>query len=230
VKAEWMTDQTQKRVILARAEKMAKSGLAPIHSPSSKALFVMANILEDQGSNSEALREFQLALTAPRRDTDADLTPQILRALSRCSFAVGKFEESQRWFDQLSKTADVNVFDWSGQAERLSQESKYREAGTAYQTAAELGGYYGYWCDAARSYKVSSDDDKVLFAARKCIEIGTGQNDAETALAVAHREIAEVLSDRGVYLEALSHAKEATVLAPDDAFGYDDHRSALVAL
>ena len=230
-KAEWMNnDQTQKRIVLARAEKMAKPGLAQTRSPSSKALYVMANILEDQGSGAEALREFQLALTAPHGETDVDLAPQILRALSRCSFAVGKFEESQRWFDQLSKTGDVNVFDWSAQAERLNQESKYREAGTAYQTAAELGGYYQYWCDAARSYKASSDDDKVLFAARKCIEVGTGENESERALAVAHREIAEVLSDRGVYLEALSHAKEATALASDDAFAYDDLGIALKGL
>jgi tetratricopeptide (TPR) repeat protein len=49
-------------------------------------------------------------------------------------------------------------------------------------------------------------------------------------LANAHREIASILNTRGVYIEGLNHAKEATVLSPDVAFGYDEMAVALIGL
>jgi tetratricopeptide (TPR) repeat protein len=104
-------------------------------------------------------------------------------------------------------------------------------AGNAYRRAAELRGPYSNWCSAALQYSaVSKQEESVLFCARKCIADGTGEKGSEAALGQAHQEIAAVLNERGVYTEALNHAKEATVLNPNDSFAYDDMATALIGL
>lgn len=230
-KAEWtFKDDNEKQSLLTRAEKAARSGMEQTKKPSVKDFFLLANILEDEHSNSEALRDFQLAWTASRSETDGDLRPNILRGLSRCSFALDEYADSQRWFEQLVATGNVNAYDWWVQALRLGQEMKFKESGAAYQAAAELNGSWSNWCDAATEYNASNDDDNTIFAARKCIELGTGETDSENALAMAHRQIAEILNKRGVYSEGLNHAKESVTLNPNEAFAYDDLGDALKGL
>ena len=73
-------------------------------------------------------------------------------------------------------------------------------------------------------------EDSVLFTARKCIELGAGKQNSEGQLSIAHVALAIVLNDRGVYEEGLSHAKEATVLNPENAFGYNQQAAALLGL
>jgi tetratricopeptide (TPR) repeat protein len=70
----------------------------------------------------------------------------------------------------------------------------------------------------------------VLACARRCISDGVGQKDSESRLATAHREIAGVLNRRGVYQEALSHAREATALYPSDAWAFSAQADALLGL
>jgi tetratricopeptide (TPR) repeat protein len=121
--------------------------------------------------------------------------------------------------------------DWSWHADRLDQNHLYHQAADAYRTAAELKGFYTNWCSAATDFTmVNGQEDSVLFCARKCIEDGTGEKESEHSLATAHRQIADVLNNRGVYTEGLNHAKEATVLNPDDPFGYDTMAVALIGL
>jgi tetratricopeptide (TPR) repeat protein len=59
---------------------------------------------------------------------------------------------------------------------------------------------------------------------------GTGKDKSEKYLAVAHRQIADVLNKRGVYEEALSHAKEATDLDSSNPWGYAILADALYGL
>jgi tetratricopeptide (TPR) repeat protein len=113
---------------------------------------------------------------------------------------------------------------------KFSCKRIYSKAGNAYRSAGELEGAYSNWCDAATSYVLASKQDSALFCARKCIEKGTGIKDSEANLAIAHRQIADTLNSRGVYLEALNHAKECTVLNPKDPFGYDAMAVALNGL
>jgi tetratricopeptide (TPR) repeat protein len=72
--------------------------------------------------------------------------------------------------------------------------------------------------------------DSTLFCARQCIEKGARTKGSEGTLAVAHEQIATVLNDRGVYTEALNHAKEAAALNADNSFAYDDVAVALIGL
>jgi tetratricopeptide (TPR) repeat protein len=77
---------------------------------------------------------------------------------------------------------------------------------------------------------VFGKEDDVLFTARKCIALGAGKQGSEARLSEAHRAVAQVLNNRGVYEEALSHAKEATVLNTENAFGYNQQTLALLGL
>ncbi len=54
--------------------------------------------------------------------------------------------------------------------------------------------------------------------------------DSETRLEGAHYVIAIILNERGVYQEALSHAREATSIAPNSAWNYDAQVVALLGL
>jgi tetratricopeptide (TPR) repeat protein len=63
-------------------------------------------------------------------------------------------------------------------------------------------------------YDIASETDSALSANRKCIDALTGTKDSEKQLAWAHQSIASALNQRGVYSEALTHAKEATSLDP----------------
>ena len=109
--------------------------------------------------------------------------------------------------------------------------SRFSEAGAAWQQAASTNVTWSDWCEAAGSFALSEgNEDSVLYDARKCIAEGSGEPKSETRLSVAHREVADVLNRRGVYEEALSHAKESTVLTPDNAWAYDSQTVALLGL
>jgi tetratricopeptide (TPR) repeat protein len=124
----------------------------------------------------------------------------------------------------------ATFWDWGNQGDRLVTASKFKDAGNAYATGANLNGPYTYWCSAATFYSVASENDLALSSARECIELGIGKEGSDSYLATAHEEIAEILNDRAVYYEGLSHSKEATVLAPKDPFGFDSMSVALRGL
>jgi len=76
----------------------------------------------------------------------------------------------------------------------------------------------------------TGEEDSVLACARRCIDEGIGKKDSEGQLALAHREIAEVLNRRGVYQEALNHAREAATLDPSDTWAFNAQAEALLGL
>jgi tetratricopeptide (TPR) repeat protein len=133
-------------------------------------------------------------------------------------------------FELLRKGGNASAFDWQAQGGRLEGANEYQIAGDAYVIAAQLGAPYTNWCDAARMYSMVPQPDSILSSARSCITGGTGKDKSEGYLAIAHRQIADVLCDRGVYEEALSHAKEATVLDSSYSWAYASMADALYGL
>jgi len=131
----------------------------------------------------------------------------------------------------LRRTGEITRWDLRTQATWLKQQQEYRAAGNAYQEAAlTAGGTYVDWCHAATMYTVVSEDDLVLSTARACIEGGLGEQDSTGTLADAHRQIADVLNQRNVFTEALTHAKEATALNATDPFAFDTLAASLLGL
>jgi tetratricopeptide (TPR) repeat protein len=230
-KYEWSKDDSEKQQLMAQAEKEARRAVSATRTPPAETYFVLANVLEDRGSYKEAQSTFGLALDAARKTNKSDWQLPSTRGLIRCADALGEFDEGGTLLENLKRDGNSNAWDWSFHAANLEAHALYRQAGDSYRTAAALNGPYTNWCSAATDFTVvTGQEDSVLFCARKCIENGTGEKGSEVNLAMAHREIASVLNDRGVYTEGLNHAKEATVLNSNDAFGYDDMGVALIGL
>jgi tetratricopeptide (TPR) repeat protein len=213
-----------------KAERAARAAVAAAHPPSGETYFVLGNILENEGSYIQADTELRRALALEQKIADKDAQSESLRDLILCASNLNKEAEAQQWFDALVSLGGATPFDWSSQAGRLEGISKFKDAGDAYRVGANSGGPYAYWCKAATDYVLAPDFDLGLSSARTCIELGIGKDGSEINLAKAHREIADILNERGVYSEALSHSKEATVLTPKDAFAFDSMAVALTGL
>ncbi|MGB8521979.1 MAG: tetratricopeptide repeat protein [Candidatus Acidiferrales bacterium] len=228
-KAFWLKGEEQGK-LFSRAEKAARSALVASHNPAPKTFYDLADVLENEGSCAEAEQFFRSALNGAQVLRDITLEANSLRGLTRCTFRLNKFEASQESFDKLLATGETSFFDWDSQAERLETLQKLKEAAAAREAAARAGGGYTEWCMAAADSSVTPDDDGTLSAARSCIDKGTGVAGSEKALAIAHEDIAEILNQRGVYLEALNHAREATALDNSRSFAYNAMGSALLGL
>jgi tetratricopeptide (TPR) repeat protein len=223
-------EQGAQKQLLGEAEKAALSAISRTRTPSEQMYYTLGDIQEDEGSIAKADQNFRLALSLETKSADSSDYLDTLRALARTSYDLTKPAEWQHWFDLIVSTGKANPFDWSSQAQRLASVEKYDDAANAYRAAAQANNFYKYWCFAADNYWLTPQQDSTLEAARACIEHATGEKDVDVYLGDAHREIADVLNDRGVYLEALNHAKEATVLIPTNAWAYDDLAMALIGL
>jgi S1-C subfamily serine protease len=226
----FVSDESEKQKLTSRVEKEARLGVSVARNPSAESYSVLANVLEDRGSYKEAQSTFNLALSTARRTNESDLELSSRRGLIRCADALQEFDEADHLLQTLRQDGKSTAWDWSYHADRLSAGDLFERAGDSYRAAAELKGSYVNWCSASSMYSITLQKDAVLFCARKCIENGTGEKGSEPLLAKAHREIADVLNERGVYTEGLNNAKEATVLNVNDPFGYDDMAVALIGL
>jgi tetratricopeptide (TPR) repeat protein len=136
-----------------------------------------------------------------------------------------------KWFSSLSQTGQASAWDWTLQATRLDAAKRFAEAGESWQKSAEFNVDWTDWCEAAGSFEmVSGKQESTLYTARKCIALGAGKEKSEGRLSDAHRVVSGVLNDRGVYEEALSHAKESTALNTENASAYDQQAVALLGL
>ncbi len=214
-----------RKASLARAEKLARSALEGVKQPTFGLYYQLADVLEDELSALESLKYYRLALSvAP----DSSAKAKALRGLLR---QVSDESEADRLFSSLQQMDTPDIFDWRQRGEWLSDRERYSDAAVAYHKAAssELG-YYTDWCECGRNAFLAANFDVALPAERKCIELGATRKDSESRLGFAHRLIAAMLNERGVYSEALSHAKEAANLIPSDAFAYSNMADALLSL
>ena len=178
---------------------------------------VLADILEDRALTTEARGAFVKTYDLAKTHNDAPNLLGSLRGLVRTSFALKAYAESDGYFQMLVNTGKATAFDWDEQGARLFQRQEFRAAGDSYEQAAQTPFLWNDWCLAAKSYLgASGAEDKVLEASRACIEKGEGQKDSDASLADAHNFIAITLNGRGVYDEALSHAREAIAINPQN--------------
>lgn len=150
---------------------------------------------------------------------------QAVRDLVLCADGLHHPDEEKRWFGELEKGGQVTTYDWHSHAARLDAAGEYKDAAEAYSRAAVA--IKRDWCSAGILYDTVSEADQSLSADRKCIEALTGTSGSEVQLAWAHQSLASTLNDRGVYSEALSHAKEATTLNPSNPWAFSTEADAL---
>ncbi len=208
-------------LLLARAEEAAHSALAEAKSPTAELYYTLGDIQENRGNYSDANRNFAKSLELNQKTGDAEGELSSLRSLFRCADEQGDNQAEQKWFSLLQASGKASWWDWESHAQHLRKQQRWVDAGAAYLHAANAGGPYYEWCNGALMYAGENQDDVVLSAARTCIDKGSGVKNQDAQFALAHREIANVLYDRGVYSEALAHAREATALDPSDAWGFE---------
>jgi len=112
---------------------------------------------------------------------------------------------------------------------------EYERSGDVYVNAAAQASREGMlpWdslCSAAEAYVRAQDADKLLDAARSCIDKAARIEGTSDRIAKAHFIIADTLNRRGVYEEGLAHANEAVALDSSDAFYYDARADSLIGL
>ncbi len=135
--------------------------------------------------------------------------------------------EADSWFKKLNRTT-VEAYQWSEYGKFLDRQSRHGDAGDAYLAAYQkMNSRYGDMCEAGESYYYGNRYDDALPAARRCIELSTLKPDSEERIQRAHRIIATMLNERGVYDDALSHAKQAIALSNLDASAYHQLAKAL---
>ena len=226
-----LTSDAEQKTLLERSEKVARQAVSLAKQPDTDLYYTLGDILEMRESHLEADTALRRALDLNQRHPDAEKQAYILRDLISAADGLKRPSDVDKWFAALTQAGSASAFDWQGQAKRLDGASRYGEAGAAWQHAASLNVTWSDWCEAAGSFALAgSNEDSVLNNARKCLAEGSGKPKSETRLSGAHLEIAQVLNVRGVYEEALSHAKESTVLASDGAWAYEAQGIALLGL
>jgi tetratricopeptide (TPR) repeat protein len=224
-------DDSEKPALLELAEKVIRSAMRLSKQPTPEMYYHLADVIEDRGSFADAETNFRRALESSRASGEADLQADSIRGLVRTAYALGKPTEGASWFNALVTSGQVKAWDWQQNGHRLDELRQYKEAGQSYQQAALLGGAWTNWCEASGSFSlIAGAEDSVLACARKCVSEGSGKKNSEKRLAQAHISIANVLNERGVYLEALSHSREASVLDDSDAWAFDAQAEALLGL
>ncbi len=91
----------------------------------------------------------------------------------------------------------------------------------------DLSGQGSDWCKAADAYYLADEDDNVLETARECVQFPIQHEHTGEQVGDAHTYIALILDKRGVYSEALAHAKQAIALNPADARAFYASANAL---
>jgi tetratricopeptide (TPR) repeat protein len=234
MKASWLseaTDADQRRALLERSEKAARESISLARQPSAAMYSWLGDALEMLGSHQDADTALRRALELNGATPDAEERARILRDLISVAEGLKQPWDVDEWFSSLAQTGRASMWDWTQQAGRLDAAKRFAEAGESWQRAAEFNLDWTDWCEAAGSFDLApGKEDSALYAARRCIALGAGKQKSEDRLANAHGTIAGVLNDRGVYEEALSHAKEATSLNSEYAFAYDQQAVALLGL
>jgi tetratricopeptide (TPR) repeat protein len=236
IKATFMTtDAAQQKVLLERSEKAARQAISQTIAvkkiPSAEMYYWLGDSLEMRDLHQDADAALRRALDLSRTASDKEQQANILRDLIVVAAGLKQPADIDKWFLSLSQTGQATALDWTQQARRLDADTRFAAAGYAWQKAAEFNVDWTDWCEAAGSFELASvNKDSVLFTARKCIALGAGKEKSEARLSEAHKLVSGILNARGVYEEALSHAKESTALSPENASAYDQQAAALLGL
>lgn len=199
-------------------------------SPGANLYALQGEILNDNKEWNAADAAFRRARAISPQPSDPGYVPKLLRGLTLADYHLGRYAESNAWFQSLAAAGHAIAFDWEQQAQRLVGESDWADAAAAYQQAATLADQgspafypaYSLWQSTATSFQVATQPDAELAAARHCVGDGTGKQDASVSVAACYVDIAEVLNSRAVYGAALQEANQAVALDPTYAWAYDE--------
>jgi tetratricopeptide (TPR) repeat protein len=224
-------EDSEKPALWDLAEKALRSAMQMTKQPTAELHYHLADVLEELGAFAEAEGNFRSALDLGKASGNTAIEADSVRGLVRTAYSLKRPADGDAWFQRLVTSGKATPRDWELNGKRLYQRGQFKEAGRSYQQAAELGGRWTTWCQAADSFTFApGEEESVLACAHKCLGAGTGKKDSEAKLAGAHGRIADVLNRRGAYQEALNHAREATALDPTSAWAFYSQAESLLGL
>jgi tetratricopeptide (TPR) repeat protein len=201
------------------AEKAAKKAVELGLSKNVKDLLLLGDIEQAASNNEAAYVTYKKAERLVRpgmpeaRDTYVDLF--------EASRDLGNIIEADSWFVKAKSEGTLSAFAWNEYAHFLDDNDRYADSAMAYLEAyRSLPDLHGYLCQAGVEYYLADLLDESLSTTRKCIEVASVKSGSESAVQRAHRLIAAVLNQRGVYDDALSHAREAIQIDPSEPWAH----------
>jgi tetratricopeptide (TPR) repeat protein len=212
---------TERDRLLRSAEDHAATAVKTLRSPLADHFSLLATIEADLSDKlNDSYVNYKRALELRRRSQPDEISHELFQ-LFDVARRLSKPQEARRWFEELNHTGKAMSSHYESYAAFLRDAGDYRAAGDAYvQAAAAQGGTYDALCKAAGSFRTDASFDSALAAARRCIELGAVVKDSEANVASAHNTISQILVERGVYDEAIAHAKQAIAIAPGDGWAY----------
>lgn len=190
---------------------------------SSRDLIIVADIHNLLKNHSDAEGYLKQALSRSEATRDENHA-EILWNLVTTSFAVSKPDDARRHFAALESKHGVSAYQYKSYADWLAYLNSASDAALAYHNAAlkypatATKAKFDAICEAARQYWAAQQLDAHLSAARACLEFGSSVTNADDTLELTHRLLADTLNRRGVYEEALAHAKNALAITSDDGW------------
>jgi tetratricopeptide (TPR) repeat protein len=202
---------------LQEAEEAALQAVSLSNGTVAADLQLLANIQHQAGKAELALTNFLKAagVAKPNSDEAAGIYMSLFRALRSSA----KPAEAEGWLKKATAIRDLAAWEWAQYAEFLDGLRRYGDAAVAWMKAAEKEPTDVNVCEAAASYFYADDLDAALPLTRRCVGLASMKN-ATARLVTAHRLLADMLEERGVYEEAANHARQAISLSPENALAH----------
>jgi S1-C subfamily serine protease len=227
---KWTWEQKKDAKLLDRAEKAASEALLLARRPTPQMYYRLGDIYEDKGNLALAEKFFRLGVGATPENNEDTWPESSIRGLIRVADARNDLGQVRVWFSKLAGTSDITFSDWRSQGSRLERYGAWAESGQAYQNAAQLGKHYEDWCSSAGSFWIAGVKDSALMTARQCLAESELKNNADKRRETTHVIIADILNERGVYSEALAHARDAAAINSKNDWAFYAMARALLGL
>jgi tetratricopeptide (TPR) repeat protein len=211
------------KTVLKEAEEVATKALS-LGRPQLRDLSLLGDIQLSAGNYSVAHTTYVKASSLPGDSSDQ---ASVFYSLFIVCQELNRSAEAESWFKRIDRDT-LEAYQWSSYGKFLDDQARYNEAANAYLTAYNKATFrYSDLCEAGVSFYFGGRYDDSLPALRKCIELATTKANSEGRTQLAHRIIAAILTARGVYDEAVSHAKQAIALDETEPWGYHELAKAL---
>jgi tetratricopeptide (TPR) repeat protein len=160
---------------------------------------------------------------------DTDIVKEAYQDLIENSTQTNRMAEAEKWFRAYANKYQPSAWEWDQEGDRRVAASDLSNAAQAYENAAVGSNYITYdYCFASveRYLQIPQNADAVLSDGRACIDASTKNNIKSNEhyfsdqIPAVYAYMADVLTTRGVYSEAMQYAKEAINKKPDYAYGY----------
>jgi tetratricopeptide (TPR) repeat protein len=219
-KGTW-ADGPEKERLFRLAEDHAAAAIAAVHPPLADHFVLLAGIQEQlPGRLADSYQSYKRALELRKRSQPDEAVLDLFHVFEAAA-RISQRAEARNWFLELELTGKATSAHYDSYARFLESSEEHSAAGDAYVRAAgATGGTYDHFCKAARSFLNGDNLDGALSAARQCIESGASVAGSEKSVAYAHQTIGLILVDRGVYDEAITHARQAIAIDPTDGWAY----------